>query len=566
MTSRRRFLLGLAALGFSGCARIPTSGPVQRISVDPRAQGGVEITPAPPLPDASLESIVYGFLTAMSANGPDYSAARAYLTEQAARTWDPAAGVTVFQADGHSPIVTENGASLWAPIVGSLDAAGRYTSSYQTNQRYDLGAVQHDGQWRLDNPPAGRLISQQSFIHNYAALPVYFLDSTARVVIPELVYFPKDHAGPAEVISAVIAGPSQWLATVVTNLASGLRLVSPIDIVRGQADIRLESSGGMATERFAALAAQILWSLAAFDEITGARLIIDGESVTLGQSPDDFIDVSDVAGFRPPSLGRARELIVVGSTSLQRLPAGSADLVVASGVFSTPAWHGKIAALDADVPANWAAVLTSDQAAIVVGPIDGLGEAEVVLRGTGLLGPTILADGRVVTIDSANRVLVSGGASIPIDDLPVGEVTSFSVSPDQTRMALTIKNSQGSMVGLVQILPDTKIGHWRQIMPATSDGPLTGFRDVAWAGESSLVALAALPGLEQTSVYQFDVDGAWTTELGPSGQIGVAKLAVQPQLGSSPALVMTQEGRVLRHEEGARWVTVASDVRAIALG
>lgn len=566
MTTRRHFLAGLAALGLTGCASIPTSGPVERVSVDPRAQGGVEVSPAPPVPDASLESIVYGFLTAMSASGPDFSAARAYLTDRAATSWDPTAGITVFQADGHSPIVTDNGASLWAPIVGSLDASGRYTSSYQTSQRYDLGAVQDDGQWRLDNPPTGRLISQQSFGHSYVAMPLYFLDSTASVVIPELVYFAKDQASPTQVVNSLIAGPSQWIATAATNFAGGLRLAAPIDVSGGQADISLESSGLASPETFAALAAQILWSLAGFDEITGARLTIDGHPVSIGQTADDLIDVSDVAGFRPSALGRARELILVGSNFVGRLASGSADPVAASGVFSTPAWQGKIAALDVDVPHNRAAVLTADHATVVAGPIDGPGSAEVVLRGSGLLSPAILADGRIVSIDASNRVLLSDGTRLAIEGLPIGEVTSFSVSPDQTRMALTIQNSQVSVVGLVRVLPDARIGFWRQVMPATSDGPLARFRSVAWVGESSLVALASLPGLDQASVYQFDVDGARTTELGPSGQIGVARLAVQPQLGSPTVFVMTQEGRVLRHEEGARWVTVASDVRAIALG
>ena len=59
---RRQLLVALGLAGLTaGCAGVPTSGPVARVSADPgRINPGVEIAPAPPDRNASPGEVVEG--------------------------------------------------------------------------------------------------------------------------------------------------------------------------------------------------------------------------------------------------------------------------------------------------------------------------------------------------------------------------------------------------------------------------------------------------------------------------------------------------------------------------
>ena len=115
-------------LMLTGCATVPTSGPVEHHT--PQAAGvnsGVHVDPLPPANGASQLLVVEGFLHAMGVYQPNYAVARQYLTVPASNTWSPESGVQIY-ADGPAPSDAAPGV-LVAPLVGSIDGTGVYSAA-----------------------------------------------------------------------------------------------------------------------------------------------------------------------------------------------------------------------------------------------------------------------------------------------------------------------------------------------------------------------------------------------------------------------------------------------------
>ena len=120
--SRRSVLgagVGAGALALTGCAGVPTEGPVERVnSPGPAAgQDPIDVNPRPPEPGASRELIVAGFLQAMSSSTDAYRSARAYLTDEAAQHWDPHAGALIYDSEFHKPTVDDDRAVLHLSLI-----------------------------------------------------------------------------------------------------------------------------------------------------------------------------------------------------------------------------------------------------------------------------------------------------------------------------------------------------------------------------------------------------------------------------------------------------------------
>ena len=93
---RIRVLLLMLVLVCTGCASIPTEGPIEEVPI-PEDSAGIEIAPQPPRGDDEPAQIVEGFLLAMSEGDATYRTARAYLTADAATRWAPEHSTQVFQ-------------------------------------------------------------------------------------------------------------------------------------------------------------------------------------------------------------------------------------------------------------------------------------------------------------------------------------------------------------------------------------------------------------------------------------------------------------------------------------
>ena len=173
------------------CVTIPTSGPVQQgieVGIAPSDQV-IRVIARPPVPYMTPTEIVSGFLQASASFEDDHAVARLYLTPEAALTWQPHTGVSVYE--GVPTIVPDgvNTTAMTATRVGAIDAEGRYQVSAPgtlIQARLQLEFV--SGSWRIATPPPGQLLSRSDVDRAYRAYEVYFLDPTFSTLVPDPRY------------------------------------------------------------------------------------------------------------------------------------------------------------------------------------------------------------------------------------------------------------------------------------------------------------------------------------------------------------------------------------------
>lgn len=245
-------LLVLALIGLlSGCASIPTSGPVHQgrmTGATPRAY--VRIFGVPPVSGAVPTEIVRGFLRATADISDDRQVARRYLTEQVSSQWQPESSTVVFDAESQVQLsmvdeqgrtVTENDlvtfssgitrvtVHLTAPVIARVDPSGRYETAGPDDvevRQFQLAKVA--GQWRIDGLGNGVLLSRTDFDDTFWDLPVYFADPTGGWLVPDVRWFPVSSSTATTLVQAVLDGPPDWLALAVTTGAPiGTRMTQP---------------------------------------------------------------------------------------------------------------------------------------------------------------------------------------------------------------------------------------------------------------------------------------------------------------------------------------------------
>src|SRR5687768_12972693 len=100
--SRRWRVLGAVVVSFAlaSCASIPSGGPVLTSDQEDSSleNQSIRVLARPPRPGGTQLDIINGFLAASASFEGDHSVARQFLTGDAARTWEPADGVAVYDA------------------------------------------------------------------------------------------------------------------------------------------------------------------------------------------------------------------------------------------------------------------------------------------------------------------------------------------------------------------------------------------------------------------------------------------------------------------------------------
>ena len=124
--------VALLAVLVPGCATVPESSDVQVLRSVP---AGPQVPPpAGPTPGASPFRLVRDFIEATGNPANGHAAARAFLTWQAAASWDDDAGLTVIEDSPDTPesgpVRGEDSSSVVvrAARIGTLAADGSFTS------------------------------------------------------------------------------------------------------------------------------------------------------------------------------------------------------------------------------------------------------------------------------------------------------------------------------------------------------------------------------------------------------------------------------------------------------
>lgn len=570
----------------AGCTTIPTSGPVVRVEKVPSEvnHSGVEITANPPQPGAKPADILAGFLTAMASGDGNYEAARAYLTPKAKETWDPMAGVSIYDGEGHPPVITDSSAVLSAPVTGVVDANGHYQSTYQENYSHNFGILKIDGEWRISSPPDGLLVSEYMFSRTYRPIPIYFMDRTEQYVVSEYIYLPDSQVNPTRVVQATIYGPSEWLRPAVTTAFpddTRLAVSSVATNKDGIATISLSDSvAGLTNQQRDIMGIQLAYSLRVFADITGLKVTVNGSPYSMpGANQDGTLRIKSVLSYDPVSNSTPSYYYAVSDGKLVQVHfAADTKTSATTGGLGNTAWATGLAGIVVSEGQNLVYATDATRSQLLTSRIRAEGndseEARVVLSGTGLCDPAMVGDG-VWTIGQSPqgpilyRAKSTGEISTTlITELSGMEVKSFSVSPDATKLAVVVGENESSRVGLLRLRgKDLVVDGWRPLAVNSSKGRLVSFTGVSWTSGNNLAMVASVsddPGAA-SSVYLATSDGALVSTIGPLPSSSIHKLVTYPSREGINVLGVDESGTLWRFVGGSRWEPIVGGITAIAV-
>lgn len=287
---KRIAVLAVAVL-LSACAQVPTSGPIVEVDqpvTDVTTTSFVRVLARPPRPGMSPTEIVQGFLDAASGFEDDHAVAKEYLTAQAARQWNPSAGVRVYGNDTEALATpTDDKVVMTASQVGLISSRSQYVQSPPDSTLevgFDLVRVGTD--WRISQAPQGLLLSRAAVERSYREYETYYVAEPGGILAPNPVLFASSQRDvTADLVQALLAGPSRWLEPAVSSAFPARTRLLGVTVTDGVA--RVDFTAALATADAGArqeISAQLVWTLR---QIAGLRAV----AITVAGQPFEVPDV-----------------------------------------------------------------------------------------------------------------------------------------------------------------------------------------------------------------------------------------------------------------------------------
>lgn len=562
-----RFLVLAVSLLLSACAAVPTTGPVEFHTAQAAGQNsGVKVEAVAPSDGASQTLIVEGFLHAMGSYQPDYAIARQYLTDDAARRWDPTAGVQVY-ADGAQLNDTGQSIVLSYTLVGRINAAGAYAAANELKpSSHDFALVKNAaGQWRISAPLAGLLVSNYLFSISYLSLNLNFLDTTGTVLVPDPRFFADGDAATVATAQALLDGPTASLAPVVRRIdTTGITVTSVEVNANGTAVIELGGQANrLTTEQRQLLLPEFAHTMTGFDPVSSVE-VVSGGSTWSDADGRVVVYPSDSATLVPTDYRTPRLLYAIRDKKVYRQrDAGQwSDLAEVATGLTAP----ELLAVNGS--ASEFAAVTASRTRLQDVASNG-GKVRELRQGTGLLRPSFARNGELWSLaaGSARQVRVfKGDGELKVDPsaLPDAPVVASSVSPDGTRLALVIKRGSGTEVGVAGIVRDgdrISFAGWTTVSLSSVSATASTVRDLGWWTTTEFALLLAGRSSD-ASVVLVSQDSATGSDIGPGDAGDLERLAVVP----GHAAARSASGNVYRYDSDFTWPLALTDVSDLTFG
>lgn len=505
----------------TACVSIPSSSPPQVVpqSVPTAApeDDDLRYDEIVPRPGEAPEDIVSDFIRSGGSIERGHPRARAYLTRAASARWKDTGG-TVIVDNAPYLNVGSGGAvvEMTAQRQGRLDADGSYVPE-QKPLRYPFRLTKVDGNWRIDNPPAGLVIEAGTFEAAFRPYEVYFLNSTRTKVVPDIRWYaaPSDSL-PTLLVAALERGPSQWLEDSVLSDLRGVTLQNNIEQEPDRVKVYLTGLDEQADTLPPGAFAQLVWTLNQVG-VGGVEIYADGELITPKSAPGRSLQrFSDWRGFDPNGLS---------ATAAGYFVRGGAVWTTKGAAIPGPAGRESFQAVSIAASTDERSIAVvrqsgSDGRTLYLGAPNSLRPAGV--SGTSLTRPTWGAETREVwTVRDGRDVLLvplSGPAARV--DVPqrqaIGTIRALSLSRDGARVAVVAGPTGLERLWVGVVVRDngsTRIQGLRLL--DTNDSPVS---DASWAEAVTIVALTRA-GKQDSSLYSIDVDGGSTSQLVPTARL-----------------------------------------------
>jgi len=569
----------LATLLATGCATIPSSGPVGSAPVPaPPGGGGVSgggLIVEGPQPGWTPEQVVSGFLLASASFTHDHGTAREYLTPSASKLWRPGAQVTILAT---TPTVSRppgrfSGQDSRASVMVSwqelatLDGSGQYTARGRAARQQTFSLESVHGQWRIDGLPStdGAKVSHELLLPaplfrlDFAPRNLYFYGQQGgllpaaqrdQFLVPAPVFVPIQSSDLVTTLTrGLLHNPSGWLENGAVTAFPPRAWLRKVQVLPGPpgdktAIVDIGLPRGTPSSRVQAMAAQLVWTLTspAYSPalIQAVKLKINGR-LWAPRSGDAVQSLAEYSRY-VPSVNRAQNLYYVGANGAVRMFGQQAHSVAVPGQAGTGTLQLSKIAVSPDghylagVAGPATTVYTEDLAAAAKEhAAASAGNLHSRLTGTHFSTPSwdsagdLWVAGRVKgepgvwVIPAASR-----GKAVPVS-LPVGvgTVTGLRVAPDGVRIALIVGSGATAhlMVGAI-----ARSGAGVFITQAVPLAPgLSGPTALTWYDENHLLAITQ--SASGTRLYEVPVNGDLPILKSPQpGMVSIAAAGPQNAL------------------------------------
>lgn len=526
-------LLVVLALLAAACVSVPTEGPVVQGLPEGAAVAppNVAVLPSGPRPGDAPEAIVEGFLSAMASYEPGYPTARDYLTPEAATRWQPESGIAVYGAGEGSRNVsaTDEGIKIAVSLEARVAEDGSYTTAEPGARLVlDLTVAQVDGEWRIDSPPDGLVMTAFDFNREFSAYASYFFDPGYGVLVPDLTYLPVRGNLPTLLVEELLDGPTEWLDPAVRSaIDPGVALTGGSVVQVGTvAQVDLSAQVALATaEQRDRLAAQLAWTLRQAPGVSEIALLAAGQPVPLPASANGVVSADSFAYYDPAAVPAGDLLFAISD---QRVVSVRDDEAVpVAGPLGSV---GEFRSIAVSLTGTRAAAVSIDGSSMTRAGLTSDSVANRFDVGSDLGVPSFDRSGRVWLVDraeSSSRVLLQEGGDAPVvvsaGALEDVRVERLQVASDGVRVAAVYTAENTGRLLLALVLPQSdgtvRIGRTRDIPLGEVEAV-----DVAWASGTAL----ALLGQDDDDVQPFLVELS-NAAVSSRGQVlGARSLAASP--------------------------------------
>lgn len=556
----RGAVVALAVLGLVACASLPVTGDVRPGLAAVQSDGGSDLAFVPQGPSDGMDpkAIVRGFIDAASSPRDSWSIARQFLTQSEALTWKPDVGVTIDtgSAERHydAPEVTKESTSTTVRLglqqTATVDETGAYTGQ-ATGRAADLSFAlekNKSGQWRISQAPDGIVLDADSFAAAdvFAPYPLQYFDPTWTYLVPDVRWFPKRENTASRIVQSLVGGkPSPWLANGVRTAFTG-------DVALARNTVTPESQVAEIVLTDAALSAdpvtlsrmrtQLERSLSALG-VVQVKITIAGRDTRAGAANA----ASTMVDTRP---------LVLTDKGFGFLSNG--EIVPVPGVSTqVEDFPQQVTAISAASGAQRVAVQGTDGVVYAIAE----GKTDQIDARPGLIAPTLDPFGYIWTVPGqAPSSLAAWPTSVTTPRLiagptDAGQVTSFSVSRDGSRLAMALIVGGQARVEVFAITRDDRGAPSALGPPNVIAWPADAV-DVAWLDDAT-VGILDRDGSNMV-LHEQQVGGPAKTVDAPDAARVVAPGAPIPN-------VRVLGDGVLYQRSGPNWQQEGSGVKVLAV-
>jgi hypothetical protein len=520
-------------LAATGCASVPTSGPVVQgeghVSADDFGDPFVRLVPVPPQPGVAPTELVREFLASMGSFENEFRAARAYMTPEQQTAWRPQEDAQVYDGTETPEVEVvdldedEGWAEvrLVAPRVAGITADGQYrTAEPDSEVEVDFQLAKVDEEWRIAELPDQLILSSLDVDRVYRALNTYYFTPDEATLVPDTVLLPgqstRDLAN--RLITHLLDGPTQWLEPAVTSaFPEDTDVATAYQAGQMTVDLGDEVSGA-SPDVLRQMAAQLAWTLKQLPEVQEFRIRVGGEELdvigsggwldTAGSRWDDT-DPSQMPDGPGTYVVRDGHLLVLDEDYNEAAVPGAAGTgEVPMERYAVSLDEERVAGISAGQEEVFIADLASNGEFHTV--LDGGRFTEVSWDGSGhlwVVEDTGEADEDEEQTESTRLWLLRDGVEpveVEAPEIEDEPITAFSAARDGARAALVVGYEEESALLMGRVVVDDEGATLDGLLPLAPD--LDEYAGVAWRDHDQLAVLGGT-GRGPTQAYLVMVAG-----------------------------------------------------------